>query len=107
MLGITADWPVDVGDLDDDSAGFIVPAMGAAGGVRIWNVGTASDSQDVAEVAFTSDSSTVFALGDIRSNNNNEVYVTTDLATADQDTTTTLAQGVPAGGDVFGLEIIP
>ncbi len=107
MLGITADWPGNIGDLDNDNAGYIVPATGAAGGVRIWNVDVVANNQDVVEVAFTSDSSTFFALGDLRTNNNTEVFVTTDLATADQDTTATLIEDVPAGGDVFELQIIP
>ena len=95
-------------NLDNDTAGYIVPATGAAGGVRIWDVGTtAGNSQDVFDLAFTSDSSTLFARGDLRTNNDTEVYVTTDLTTADQDATATLTQGVPASGDVIALQIIP
>ena len=106
MLGVAADWPLLAGDLDNDAAAFIVPATGPAGGVRIWNVGAPNNSQDVVKTVFTSDSSTFFALGDIRSNNNGEAYVTTDLTTADQDTTATLIEDVPANGDVSGLATI-
>jgi Tol biopolymer transport system component len=107
MLAVSADWPIDAGDLDNDTAGYIVPATGAAGGVRIWDVGTQGNSQDVVDLAFTSDSSTLFARGDLRTNNDTEVYVTTDLTTADQDATATLTQDVPAGGDVVAVQIIP
>ncbi len=105
QIAVATDWPVNAGDIDNDNAGFLVPASGAAGGVRIWQPPAAA-SQDVFQLYFTSDSSTLIARGDLRTNNNTEVYITTDLTTADQDPEATLVQAVPDSGDVFEVEII-
>lgn len=105
QLAVAADWAVNAGDLDNDTAGFLVPASGPAGGVRIW-VPPAGSTQDVTLMRFTSDSSTLICLGDLRNNSNSEVYVTTDFTTPDQDVEATLVQAVPVSGDVFEIAII-
>jgi WD40 repeat protein len=92
-LAVVADWPVVLGDADNDFAGFIVPASGAAGGVN--------------QLLFSADGTRLLARGDLIANNDTQVYGTTDLTTADQSGAATLLQDVPAGGDVFDLLIVP
>ncbi len=107
MLAVIADWVIAAGDVDNDRSAFVIPAVGAAGGVRVWTVSQQDSNQDVDTLLFSSDSASLFAKADLNTNNNTEVLRTTDFVTPDQDTSATLLQGVPTSGDVKALVTLP
>jgi len=84
-LAVIADWNVNGSALEGDSSVFVVPATGTAGGVRIAVPQTLGSSLDTTRVGFSSDNQRLFFIGDLRSNNTDELFSTADLTTADQD----------------------
>ncbi|MEQ9318456.1 MAG: hypothetical protein RIF41_04825, partial [Polyangiaceae bacterium] len=64
-------------------------------------------SQDAYSGVFATDGSRVFIHGDLISANEDDIYVTTDFATADQDATTLSVVAAPNNGDVRELHPVP
>ncbi len=105
-LAVIADWQVNAMGIDNDQSAFIVPASGAAGGVRILAASANSGNPDVNSILFSSDGSRIFARGDLVVGNETEVHSTADFVTADQEATTVVVD-VPSGGDVAGISLKP
>src|SRR5690606_21414790 len=101
-LAVLADWPMG-GTADDELALWLVPASGAPGGTRIVK-GDAAGMM-VQRVAWSADSSTIFILGDLIGGGVDELFATTDLATADQATAGIRIVQAPSSGDVAGLRM--
>lgn len=107
MLAVAADWEVMTGDLDNEAGLFILPASGTAGGVRITKPATTDANQDAYSGVFATDGSRVFIHGDLVGANEDDVCVTTDFTTADQDATTLSVVAAPNNGDVRELLVVP
>jgi len=106
MLAVIADWPLAMGDGDDDYVAFVVPTTGNPAPVRITNVSAAAMNMDIDAVGFTADSMRLGLLGDLVVNNDTEFYSTTDFATANQMPANIRSQAVVAGGDVNGFVVL-
>jgi Tol biopolymer transport system component len=106
LVAVAADWAVGANDVDNAFGLFVLPASGAAGGVRIINA-TASN-QSVGSLAFSKDSARLYATGDLVIDNGNELYSTSDFTTADQKPASITAQSVPSKDqDVSGFVVLP
>lgn len=106
MLAVIADWPLAMGDGDDDYVAFVVPTTGNPAPVRIANVSAAAMNMDIDAVGFTADNMRLGLLGDLVVNNDTEFYSTTDFATANQMPANIRSQAVVAGGDVNGFVVL-
>jgi Tol biopolymer transport system component len=99
QLAVISDWIVG-GSVSADNWVWLVPSTTPAGGTRILGPDANNNAQDATGVDFSADGTRLFVLGDLVTNNDDELYQTDDLTTADQDPSAALLQGAPANGDV-------
>ena len=99
LLG--ADWTPGGGtDVDNSFAVFVLPT-GAMGGTRIFNPPATANKVNL--FSWSPDGTTIIMSGDVVTDTSDELFVTSDLTTADQDPTGARVEESPAMGDVDGF----
>ncbi|GMV13638.1 MAG: hypothetical protein AMXMBFR56_18620 [Polyangiaceae bacterium] len=105
-LGVVADWPVGSGAVDNAFGAWVVPSSGTPGATLLLGAPT-STTFDVDDVVFSKDSTRVFVRGDLVTDTQKDVYVTSDLATANQSPASKVLEAAVSGGTVQGIQIAP
>jgi Tol biopolymer transport system component len=100
-LAFVADYPLGGGDPNNAYAVWTVPTTGT-GGTRLFGVPTDADL-DAFQVGWAPDGAAVFARADYVTNNEGELFGTSDLTTADQAVAGLLRVDAPMDGDVLGF----